>query len=80
MTATQVMQKIRKAARKLGLMVTEKPQKGSHVKVTINDHCITTVSHHPGEMPKWTLDDIEDQLAHCLGKNWMTAPKKGPKP
>jgi predicted RNA binding protein YcfA (HicA-like mRNA interferase family) len=80
MTATQVMQKIRKVARKLSYSVTELPQKGSHVKVTVNDHCKTTVSHHPGEMPKGDLRLIEGQLEHCLGENWMTAPKKGTKP
>jgi len=51
--------------------VDERLGKGSHRRYTVGDHCSTTVSWHPGDIPDGTLNKIEEQLQHCLGSDWL---------
>jgi hypothetical protein len=52
-------------------LVTCPASKGSHRRYTVGDHCSTTVSWHPGDIPDGTLSKIEEQLQHCLGSDWL---------
>jgi hypothetical protein len=69
--AREVVKRIRKVARIQRLDVDERLGEGSHRRYTVGDHCSTTVSWHPGDIPDGTLSKIEEQLQHCLGRDWL---------
>ncbi|MGH3814702.1 MAG: hypothetical protein ACRDUV_20020 [Pseudonocardiaceae bacterium] len=71
MNAREVVKRIRKAARAQRFDVDERLSKGSHRRYIVADHCSTTVSWHPGDIPDGTLNKIEEQLSHCLGSDWL---------
>ena len=51
--------------------MTTHGERGSHRVYTL-DECRTVVSMHTGDMPIGTWKSIENDMAPCMGKRWLS--------